>query len=272
MRMLTRRIVPGAGAILFAGVALAACGGGAAPAENKAAADEVTAMWAKAANSSDASALTALYAEDARSTPPGGAPATGRAQIESYWRDDMKSGDTTKLTTSGSIAQGNLLHISGSYDVAAKDGVSVAKGQYEQLWKQDNGQWKVQSEMWRIDPSMQRDPDMANRLEQQWTTAYNAANASALAGLYDKDAVLSTRPSGSVEGKEAIEYFWKNDFGGGKPTTKLELTDAYLAGDLAHLEGEYEVTDKGKVTKGHYVQLWMQDGDTWRIHREMWWQ
>jgi ketosteroid isomerase-like protein len=113
---------------------------------------------------------------------------------------------------------------------------------------------------------------MADRLESQWTTAYNAGNAAALAALYDKDAILSTRPTGNVEGKDAIEYFWKGDFGGGKPTTKLEVTDAYMAGDLAHLEGEYEVTDKGKVTKGHYVQLWMQDGDAWRIHREMWWQ
>ena len=52
---------------------------------------------------------------------------------------------------------------------------------------------------------------------------------------------------------------------------ELSLTDVYMSGDLAHLEGEYEVTDKGKVTKGHYVQLWMRDGPAWRIHREMWW-
>jgi hypothetical protein len=52
----------------------------------------------------------------------------------------------------------------------------------------------------------------------------------------------------------------------------LTLTDVYMAGDLAHLEGEYEVADAGNITKGHYVQLWMQDGNAWRIHREMWWQ
>lgn len=271
MRTLTTRMVIGAVAVIFAAVAFAGCGG-AAPVENKATADEVTATWTSAFNSGDASALAALYAEDARSTPPGGPAAAGRGQIESYWRGDMKPGETTKLTTTGSTAQGSLLHVNGAYEVAAKDGATVAKGQYDQLWKQDNGQWKVQSEMWRIDPSTQRDPAMADRFESQWTTAYNAGDATALAGLYNKDAVLSTKPSGSVEGKEAIEYFWKVDFGDGKPTTKLELTDVYLAGDLAHLEGQYEVADKGKVTKGHYVQLWMQDGDAWRIHREVWWQ
>ena len=267
----TSRFLFGAMAVIFASVVYVGCGG-AAPAENKAAADEVTALWTKAFNSGNAVTLAAMYSDNAHSTAPGGGPTTGRTQIEAYWRDDMKSGETTALKATDSIAQGNLLHVSGTYEVSAKDGAKVAYGQFEQLWSKASGDWKVQSEMWSLDPMAQRDPDVANRLESAWTTAYNAGNASALAALYDKDAVLSTRPTGSVEGKDAIEYFWKGDFGGGKPTTKLEMTDAYLAGDLAHLEGEYEVADKGKITKGHYVQLWMQDGDAWRIHREMWWQ
>jgi ketosteroid isomerase-like protein len=261
------------GAAVIAVAAAASGCGGSAPAENKAAADEVTAMWVNAFNAGDATALAALYADDARSTPPGGPSTIGRTQIETYWRDDLKAGgEVTKLSPDGSVAQGNLLHVSGSYGVTSKEGVVLARGQYDQLWKRDNGQWKVQSEMWRIDPSSQRNPELASRLESQWTSAYNAGNASALAALYNNDAVLSTRPNGSIEGKEAIEYFWKEDFGAGKPNTKLALSDVYLAGDMAHLEGEYEVTDKGNVTKGHYVQLWMQDGDAWRIHREVWWQ
>ena len=268
---ISSRFLLGAAAVIFAGAVFVGCGG-AAPAENKAAADEVTAMWTNAFNSGTAATLAALYAEDAHSTAPGGGPSTGRNEIEAYWREDMKSGETTALKTTESIAQGNLLHVSGTYEVAAKDGAKVAYGQFEQLWTKVDDNWKVQSEIWSLDPMAQRDPDVANRLESAWTAAYNAGDAPALATLYDKDAVLSTRPSGSVEGKDAIEFFWKNDFGGGKPTTKLEMTDAYMAGDLAHLEGEYEVTDNGKITKGHYVQLWMQDGDDWRIHREMWWQ
>ena len=48
----------------------------------------------------------------------------------------MKAGDTTKMTATASVAQGNLLHVNGSYDVIAKDGVTVARGQYEQLQQQ----------------------------------------------------------------------------------------------------------------------------------------
>lgn len=268
---ITSRFLFGAIVVIFAGVVLAGCGG-AAPAENKATADEVTASWTNAFNSGNAATLAALYAENAHSTAPGGGPSTGRAAIEAYWREDMKSGATTELKTSDSIAQGNLLHVSGTYQVAAKDGAKLAYGEFQQLWMNAGGNWKVQSEIWSLDPMAQRDPDVANRLESAWTTAYNEGDSTKLAALYDKDAVLSTKPSGSVEGKDAIEFFWKVDFGDGKPTTKLAMTDAYMAGDLAHLEGEYEVADKGKVTKGHYVQLWMQDGEDWRIHREVWWQ
>lgn len=267
---ITSRFLIGATAVIFAGVAFIGCGGS-APAPNKAAADEVTAMWTKAFNGGDAATLAALYAENAHSTAPSGGPSTGRKDIEAYWRGDMKAGETTTLKTTDSVAQGNLLHVSGTYEVAA-NGAKVAFGQFEQLWTSSNDGWKVQSEIWSLDPMAQRDPETANRLESAWTTAYNAGDAATLAALYDRDAVLSTKPSGSVEGKDAIEFFWKADFGRNKPTTKLQMTDAYMAGDLAHLEGEYEVADSGKVTKGHYVQLWMQDGDDWRIHREVWWQ
>jgi len=256
------------------GSSLAACGGGAAPAANTAAADEATATWVKAFNGGDAVAIAALYAEDAHSTPPSGGVNSGRSQIESYWREDIGSGgDMTTLTVNDSTAQGDLLHVDGAYEVASTDGaVTVGKGQYQQLWRRVDDQWKIQREIWRLDPLAQRDPMMAERLGGLWTSAYNAGDAVALTALYDKDAVLSARPNGSVTGAESIGAFWKEDFGASKPQTTLTLTDVYLAGDLAHLEGEYEVADRNTVTKGHYVQLWMQDGKTWSIHREMWWQ
>ena len=258
------------GIIALVAGTMTGCG---APAENKAAADDTAAAWAAAFNAGDVAKLSALYADDAHSTPPGNAAITGRTAIEAYWRRDLGTGGVvTKLTPHDSIGQGDLLHVDGMYEVAAKDGVSLAKGQYQQLWRRVDGGWKVQDEIWRLEPSLQKDPEIAERLASQWTKAYNAADATGLSALYDKDAELSTDPAGEVVGRDNIGVFWKDDFGGGKPETKLEMTDAYMAGDLAHLEGTYEVTDKGKVTKGHYVQLWMQDGDAWRIRREIWWK
>ena len=68
--------------------------------------------------------------------------------------------------------------------------------------------------------------------------------------LYADEAELAVDPTSSIQGRDAIGSFWRDDFGTSKPSTTSNLTDVYVAGDLAHLEGEYEVTEKGKVTKG----------------------
>lgn len=127
-RSLRNQIRLGAVAVMV-GITLAACGGSAPPAENRAAADEVSAAWVKAFDAGDAAAVAALYAEDAHSMPTTGGAITGRSAIESYWRQDIGSGGVvTKLTPNDSIAQGNLLHVDGTYDVTAKDGVTLARG------------------------------------------------------------------------------------------------------------------------------------------------
>ena len=244
-----------------------------APAENKTAAEEVSAAWARAFDAGDAAALAALYADDAQTFPPGSTAIAGRSDIEAYWREDIGSGGVvTKLKPDRSVAQADLLQVSGVYDVVGKDGVRLANGQYDQLWTRVDDAWKVKHEIWRTDPSLQRNPGAAPQLSARWVNAYNAADADALMALYAEEAELAIEPTGSVRGREAIGSFWKDDFGEKKPTTALNLTDVYVAGDLAHLEGDYEVTEKGKVTKGRFVQLWMRDGNAWRIHREMWWR
>ena len=203
---------------LIASIVVAACAG--APAENKAAADEVTAAWATAFDGGDATALAALYAEDAHSMPPGAAQVQGRRAIESYWRADIGAGGiATRLMPAGSVAQGDLLNVDGTYEVIAKaEGVALAKGQYQQLWRRIDGEWRVQHEIWRLDPAMQRSADAAARLASLWTTAYNAGDATGLSALYDADAVLVTRPGRNVIGRKAIASFWAEDLETPSPT------------------------------------------------------
>lgn len=148
--------------------------------------------------------------------------------------------------------------------------MELARGQYQQLWARTAEGWQVQREMWRTDPALQRSIDVAERLTTAWTKAYNAGDAKALVAMYAKDGVLSTVQDGSFEGPVAIELFWTRDFGKSRPSSTLTLTDVYMSGDLAHLEGEYKVVEGKSETEGRFVQLWMRDGDAWRIHREMW--
>ena len=195
----------------------------------------------------------------------------GAGKSNRYWRADIgEGGATTKLTTTDAFVQGDLLHVEGTYDVKGANDIALAKGQYEQLWARAQNGWLLQREMWRLDPALFRSIEVAERLTAEWTKAYNEGNAKALAALYSAEAVLSTGPSGSFTGPTAIESFWVRDFGNAKPSSALTLTDAYLSGQLAHLEGEYKVSDKGTTTEGRYVQLWMREGNIWHIHREMW--
>jgi ketosteroid isomerase-like protein len=232
---------------------------------------ELTARWSKAFDAGDPAALAALYADTARSLPPGATPLVGRADIESYWRADLgEGGATTKLAVDDAVMAGDGLTVTGTYTVAGNGNAALATGQFQQLWVQNGGNWQVSREMWRLDPALVRSTEVAERLTEAWTKAYNAGDAKALVGLYDDDAVLSTVQEGSFNGPTAIGAFWVRDFGDSRPSSKLTLTDVYLSAELAHLEGEYTVSDKASVTEGRYVQLWMRDGNDWRVHREMW--
>jgi ketosteroid isomerase-like protein len=257
-------------AMLVSVIPLAACGQNPPEQANEAAA-AVSAAWSNAFDSGNAAALAALYADNARSLPPEGGALVGRGQIESYWRGDIgEGGVTTKLTTTDAVTRGDLLQVEGTYEVNGADNVELAKGQYQQLWARAENGWLLQREMWRMDPALFRSIEVAERLTAAWTAAYNEGNAKALAALYSTEAILSTGPSGSFTGPVAIESFWVRDFGDTKPSSALTLSDVYLSGELAHLEGEYKVSDKGTTTEGRYVQLWMREGNVWRIHREMW--
>jgi ketosteroid isomerase-like protein len=262
-------VLMGAAAISAAAV-IAGCDRGESRQANEAAA-EVTASWSKAFDSGDPAALAAIYAADAHSLPTAGVRLSGREQIESYWRVDIgEGGVTTTLTPLDALVDGDLLHIEGTYQVKGLGEMELARGQYQQLWARSGDGWQVQREMWRTDPELQRSIDVADRLTAAWTNAYNAGDAQALVAMYAKDGVLSTVQDGSFEGPTAIELFWTRDFGGSKPSSTLTLTDVYMSGDLAHLEGEYKVVEGKTETEGRFVQLWMRDGDAWRIHREMW--
>jgi len=258
------------------GVAVAiitsACGQGPQGPATETAVD-LTATWSKAFDAGNPGALAALYAENARVLPPGAGPVAGRGDIETYWRRDIgEGGATTTLTPTDSLALGNFMHVEGLYEVKGEHSTELASGQYQQLWARIGDGWQVQREMWRMDPVLHRSVQVAEHLTAAWTNAYNAADAKALTAMYGADAVLSSFPSGSFTGPVAIESFWVRDFGKTKPASTLTLTDVYMAGELAHLEGEYKVEERGTTTEGHYMQLWMREGNAWRIHREMWWR
>jgi uncharacterized protein (TIGR02246 family) len=163
--------------------------------------------------------------------------------------------------------------VEGAYEAKGANDATLARGQFEQLWTRAGGAWRIQHELWRMDSGAGDSTELAERLSESWTKAYNAGDGKGLAALYAPDSILSSVQDGTFTGRPSIEAFWTSDLAG-KPTSTLMLTDAYVAGDLAHLEGEYKVEEKGRpVTEGRYTQLWMREGGgEWRLHRELWWR
>ena len=154
----------------------------------------VTATWSQALNAGDATALSALYADEARVLPPGGPALVGRAEIESYWKADIGTGGTTTtVTPTAATAQGDLLHVEGTYDAKGKDGATLARGQYQQLWARTDGAWRVQHEFWRIDPTGEANTDLAERLTSTWTQTYNGGlTTTGVGGVVTVNGTIAT--------------------------------------------------------------------------------
>ncbi len=117
---------------------------------------------------------------------------------------------------------------------------------------------------------------LEHTLGARWTEAYNSGDIEALSAMYAADARLQQGYCPAVEGREAIEAFWRGDVGEGTSTTHLEVNDSLSVEGLIYVSGNYavEVTDGAEPpnrTHGTYVQIWRRDDAArWTIVRETW--
>lgn len=71
-------------------------------------------------------------------------------------------------------------------------------------------------------------------LVMTWVDAFNRADANALAALYHNDAVNHQVAQDPVEGKDAIQHMFENEFSGAQMTCVIE--NIFEDGDWAILE------------------------------------
>jgi uncharacterized protein (TIGR02246 family) len=236
---------------------------------------ELTSAWLKAYNAGDLDGLMRLYAEDASLHMPTAPAIWGTQAIRDYWREDMSGGARTEIDLGGAYSAGDLTYVEGEYRVFNAANTQLVGGDFVQLWQLRNGAWKIINDNWHSH-EVGHDPTagnaLASRLTASWTQAYNSGDSSNVAALYAADARLTMPGEATFEGHDDIDAFWMDDMSAGESKTALDLRDAYVEGGLAHLEGTYTVTGSGgaPLATGEYLQLWVRDGDDWRIHREMW--
>jgi ketosteroid isomerase-like protein len=104
--------------------------------------------WEAARNSRDADAMAAVYSEDAKVLPPDAPVVEGRAAIRTFFRNLFEARpEPADFDERELEVLGKYTWRQGIYSVSLADG-TVEYGKFVQLWKLEQGDWKLYRSMW----------------------------------------------------------------------------------------------------------------------------
>ena len=102
-----------------------------------------------ALSKSDSIGYSSIMHSQAIVFPPNMEPITGQEKLVSFAYNSFKYGVSgIALQTTEIWGDQDLIVAVGTYDLKGKDGTTMDKGKYIELWKDDNGQWKLYRDMW----------------------------------------------------------------------------------------------------------------------------
>lgn len=97
----------------------------------------------------DVAAIDAMFTRDARSFPPGADAAVGPAALHALTVEYLKAGITAfSEQTTDVYGNGELLVDQGEYMVTYGPGNTVERGKYLNVWRQEDGEWKIHANIW----------------------------------------------------------------------------------------------------------------------------
>jgi uncharacterized protein (TIGR02246 family) len=109
-------------------------------------------------------------------------------------------------------------------------------------------------------------------LERKYDAAYNSRNPAAVASLYAEDARILAPDHEVINGRRAIEQYYKAEFAANPTKSETTLLEVIGDGDFPFETGTWvNRNPDGTVGyKGKHMVVWKRDGDSWRIFRETW--
>jgi uncharacterized protein (TIGR02246 family) len=111
---------------------------------------------------------------------------------------------------------------------------------------------------------------------QSFVAAYNSGDAAGVAAHYAEDAALLPPDTKRVDGRQAIEAFWKGAIDGGLKNLTLKAVEIDSRDDLAFEVGAFTLDAPGEggamtTVKGKYIVVWKRGGDgSLRLYRDIW--
>jgi uncharacterized protein (TIGR02246 family) len=120
------------------------------------------------------------------------------------------------------------------------------------------------------------DPAPINALRDQFTAAYNSADAAALANLYTEDAIVMPPHQPAVEGKAAIQGWFQTFFSQNTAKLAIIAQETQMINGWAYDRGTFAITITPKAGGGpiedagkYLVILQRQADGAWKVHRDI---
>jgi uncharacterized protein (TIGR02246 family) len=106
----------------------------------------------------------------------------------------------------------------------------------------------------------------------KFAAAYSRGDAAALAAMYTERGQLFPPNEKIIEGRAAIEKFWKAAMDSGIKTVELKTTEVEGLGESAVEMGSYTLygKDGAAMDRGKYLVLWKRVDGAWKLHRDCW--
>ena len=108
--------------------------------------------------------------------------------------------------------------------------------------------------------------------DDQFSAAFAAQDAAALADLYTAQAQLMPPNSDFIVGREAIQTFWQGVMDGGVTGMTLTIDEVTGSDSMAVETGRYElsIADGSTIDDGKYIVWWQRTPAGWRLYRDIW--
>jgi len=101
---------------------------------------------------------------------------------------------------------------------------------------------------------------------------FASGDASGMASLYTRDAMLMPPGAEVQQGAEAIGGFWQMAMDMGIKTARLTTLEITEAGENAIEVGEYELggAEDLVLDRGKYLVIWKKEKGNWRLAKDIW--
>lgn len=110
------------------------------------------------------------------------------------------------------------------------------------------------------------------RANGEFAAAFARGDAKAVAAMYTEQGQLFPPNQPIVEGRVAIESFWRGVMNAGAKGVALKTMEIESFGDTIVETGSATVfgADAAVLDKGKYVVIWKRSDGRWHLHRDCW--